>query len=113
MKGKRSDDVQGFAVLPRRWVVERTFGWLMRHRRLVRGYERTEASAKAWIHLAMIRIQLRRLASAPAYFHTFSDRLLARIVHKGIEQRSGESVRRLEITQPNEYATHRFFDYRL
>lgn len=59
---KRSDAVQGFAVLPRRWVVERTFGWLMRHRRLVRDYERTESSAEAWIHLTMIRIQLRRLA---------------------------------------------------
>jgi putative transposase len=59
---KRSDDLNGFAVVPRRWVVERTFGWLMRHRRLVRDYERTEASAEAWIHLAMIRIQLRRLA---------------------------------------------------
>lgn len=52
----------GFTVLPRRWVVERTFGWLMRHRRLARDYERTEASAESWIHLAMIRIQLRRLA---------------------------------------------------
>ena len=59
---KRSDDVQGFVVLPRRWVVERTFGWLMRHRRLVRDYECTESSAEAWIQLAMIRIQLRRLA---------------------------------------------------
>jgi len=59
---KRSDKSIGFAVLPRRWVVERTFGWLMRHRRLVRDYERTEASAESWIHLAMIRIQLRRLA---------------------------------------------------
>jgi transposase len=59
---KRSDDISGFAVLPRRWVVERTFGWLMRHRRLVRDYECTESSAEAWIHLAMIRIQLRRLA---------------------------------------------------
>ena len=59
---KRSDAIPGFAVLPRRWIVERTFGWLMRHRRLVRDYERTEASAEAWIHLAMIRIQLRRLA---------------------------------------------------
>jgi len=58
---KRSDNVQGFVVLPRRWVVERTFGWLMRHRRLVRDYERTESSAEAWIQLAMIRIQLRRL----------------------------------------------------
>jgi len=59
---KRSDDVQGFAVLPKRWIVERTFGWLMRHRRLVRDYEQTESSAEAWVHLAMIRIQLRRLA---------------------------------------------------
>lgn len=59
---KRSDATSGFTVLPRRWIVERTFGWLMRHRRLVRDYERTEASAESWIHLAMIRIQLRRLA---------------------------------------------------
>jgi putative transposase len=59
---KRSDDVTGFKVLPRRWVVERTFGWLMRHRRLVRDYERTEMSAEAWVYIAMIRIQLRRLA---------------------------------------------------
>lgn len=59
---KRSDDTQGFAVLPRRWIVERTFGWLMRHRRLVRDYETTETSAQAFAYLAMIRIQLRRLA---------------------------------------------------
>lgn len=59
---KRSDDVSGFEVLPRRWVVERTFGWLMRHRRLVRDYETTESSAQAFAYLAMIRIQLRRLA---------------------------------------------------
>lgn len=58
----RSDDVKGFRVLPRRWVVERTFGWLMRQRRLVRDHETTEASAEAWIYLAMIRIQHRRLA---------------------------------------------------
>jgi putative transposase len=59
---KRADQAQGFAVLAQRWIVERTFGWLMRHRRLVRDYERTVTSAQAWIHLAMIRIQLRRLA---------------------------------------------------
>lgn len=59
---KRSDGVQGFEVLPRRWVVERTLGWLMRQRRLVRDYETTESSAEAWIYIAMIRIQLRRLA---------------------------------------------------
>ncbi len=59
---KRSDDVQGFKVLPHRWVVERTFGWLMYQRRLVRDYERTISSAEAWVYIAMIRIQLRRLA---------------------------------------------------
>ena len=59
---KRSDDAKGFQVLPRRWVVERTFAWLMRHRRLFRDYETTETSAEAWAYIAMIRIQLRRLA---------------------------------------------------
>ena len=59
---KRSDTNQGFHVLPRRWIVERTFGWLMHHRRLVRDFETTTASAEAWICIAMIRIQLRRLA---------------------------------------------------
>jgi len=59
---KRSDSTVGFKVLPRRWVVERTFGWFMRQRRLVRDYETTETSAEAWIYIAMIRIQLRRLA---------------------------------------------------
>jgi len=59
---KRSDDLMGFKVLPHRWVVERTFGWLMYQRRLVRDYERTLSSAEAWIYIAMIRLQLRRLA---------------------------------------------------
>jgi putative transposase len=59
---KRSDAVRGFKVLPRRWVVERTLGWLMRHRRLVRDYERCESSAESWVYIAMLRIQLRRLA---------------------------------------------------
>jgi putative transposase len=59
---KRSDDLAGFKVLPRRWVVERTFGWLMRNRRLVRDHEETETSATAFIHLALIRLMLRRLA---------------------------------------------------
>lgn len=59
---KRCAKADGFTLLPRRWVVERTFGWLMCHRRLVRDYERTESSAEAWIYIAMIRVQLRRLA---------------------------------------------------
>ena len=59
---KRSDDMTGFEVLPRRWVVERTFGWFMQQRRLVRDYEKTESSATGWIQLAMIGVLLRRLA---------------------------------------------------
>ena len=59
---KRSDTNAGFTVLPRRWIVERTFGWLMRQRRLVRDFETSETSAEAWVYIAMIRIQLRRLA---------------------------------------------------
>jgi transposase len=58
---KRSDNLTGFHVLPKRWVVERTFGWLMKHRRLVRDYEKTESSAVGWIVVALIRIMLGRL----------------------------------------------------
>jgi putative transposase len=58
----RCDDVHGFKVLPKRWVVERTFAWLVQHRRLVRDYEKTECSAAGWIAIALTRIMLRRLA---------------------------------------------------
>lgn len=53
---------KGFKILRRRWVVERTFGWLMKQRRLVRDYEHTVDSAEAWPYIAMIRIMIRRLA---------------------------------------------------
>lgn len=59
---KRSDDVKGFKVLPRRWVVERTFGWLVRNRRLARDYERLTATSEAMIKIAMIRLMAIRLA---------------------------------------------------
>ena len=52
---------QGFQVLPRRWVVERSFGWLMRWRRLVRGYEAHIDVSEAIAHAAMGSILLRRL----------------------------------------------------
>jgi len=54
---------KGFQVLPKRWVVERTFAWLSRHRRLARDYERLAESSEAFIYVAMIRLGLRRLAT--------------------------------------------------
>ena len=59
---KRSDDVKGFKVLPHRWVVERTFGWLGRYRRLSKDYEGLTESSQALIYAAMIKIMIRRLA---------------------------------------------------
>jgi len=58
----RPDGQRGFAVLARRWVVERTFAWLGLHRRLAKDYERLPASSEAFIYIAMTRIMLRRLA---------------------------------------------------
>lgn len=60
----RPAGARGFTVLPRRWVVERTFAWLTRQRRLARDYERDPAVAEAMVKLAMIRLMLRRLARA-------------------------------------------------
>jgi putative transposase len=59
---KRSDQAQGFVLLPRRWVVERTFAWLGRCRRLAKDFEATVASATAWVFVAHIRLLTRRLA---------------------------------------------------
>ncbi|WP_373514889.1 IS5 family transposase [Persicitalea sp.] len=58
---KRNDDVKGFAVLPRRWVVERTFAWLSFNRRLSKDYEKLTRNSEAMVYLAMIRIMLKRL----------------------------------------------------
>ncbi|MGW3661514.1 IS5 family transposase [Streptomyces sp. NPDC005151] len=65
---KRSDDMTGFVVLPRRWVVERTLGWLMRSRRLARDYETLPASSEAFIHWSATMLMAHRLArtTAPA-----------------------------------------------
>src|SRR5215217_5939842 len=59
---ERSADTEGFAVLPHRWIVERTLGWLMRNRRLSKDYERLVQSSEAFIEVAMIRLILKRLA---------------------------------------------------
>jgi putative transposase len=53
---------EGFVVLPRRWVVERTFAWLLRWRRLHRDVEKLPESSQAWIYIAMTKLMLQRLA---------------------------------------------------
>ena len=60
---KRSDTAKGFVLLPRRWVVERTFAWLGRNRRLAKDFERTIESATAWLYLASVQQITRRIAS--------------------------------------------------
>ena len=61
-KGQEPPPRPAFTVLPRRWVVERTFSWLRQNRRLSKGYERLPESAEAFIHVAMTRLMVRRLA---------------------------------------------------
>jgi transposase len=53
---------RGFAVQPKRWIVERTFGWLNRYRRLCKDHERTTESSGAFVQVAMIHVMIRRLA---------------------------------------------------
>jgi hypothetical protein len=59
---KRSDRAKGFVVLPRRWVVERTFAWLNRNRRLAKAFENSIASATAWLFMAYVQFLARRIA---------------------------------------------------
>ena len=60
---KRSDHAQGFVVLPKRWIVERTIGWLNRCRRLARDWENLNRKALAFLRLASIRLMLRKLCN--------------------------------------------------
>ena len=61
---KRTDDQTGFVVLPKRWIVERTFGWFGRYRRLSKDYEEHPSSSEAMIRITMIQVMLKRLEHA-------------------------------------------------
>lgn len=63
---KRSDAAKGLVLLPRRWVVERTFGWLVKARRLVRDHERNPRRHEALVYIAMIGHSARHLTASPA-----------------------------------------------
>jgi putative transposase len=58
---KRNADLKGFVVLPKRWIVERTFAWFGKYRRLSKDYETLTDSSRAMIHIAMINLMVHRL----------------------------------------------------
>ena len=60
----KRNELHTFVVLPKRWIVERTFAWISRNRRLARDFERYARTVAAFIRLAMIRLMLRRLTKA-------------------------------------------------
>jgi putative transposase len=61
---ERPEEQQGFQVLPRRWVVERTFAWLERYRRLSKDYEHCLENSEGMIYIASIHTMLKRVAAA-------------------------------------------------
>jgi putative transposase len=64
---KRSDKAQGFVVIPKRWIVERTFGWFNRYRRLSQDYELLPETSETIIQVTMIHLMIRRLARIAPY----------------------------------------------
>jgi putative transposase len=62
---KRPDDLHSFQVLPKRWIVERTFAWLGKYRRLSKDYEAKTETSETLIYLAMIHLMVRRLCADP------------------------------------------------
>jgi putative transposase len=64
---KRSNAVKGFVVIPKRWIVERTFGWFNRYRRLSKDYELLPETSEAIIQVTMIHLMIRRLARIAPY----------------------------------------------
>ncbi len=73
-----TDKARGFKVLPRRWVVKRTFAWRGRCRGLAKDWEKSVASAEAWVTIAHIRVLTRRLARVLILFKHFRGRLLVK-----------------------------------
>ena len=59
---KRTDNLKGFKVIPKRWIVERTFGWLNHYRRLSKDYEPDCKTSETMVYVAMIHIMVRRLS---------------------------------------------------
>ena len=95
---QRNDkQVKGFVVLPKRWVVERTLGWINRARRLAKDFEATIASALAWLLIALPFLLTRRLARLSTQPVCFSSRALtARIILRTasyVEARAGGRTR--------------------
>jgi putative transposase len=64
---KRSDKAKGFVVIPKRWIVERTFGWFNRYRRLSKDYELLPETSEALIQVTMIHLMIRRLVRIAPY----------------------------------------------
>ena len=64
---RRPAEQHSFQVLPRRWVVERTFGWLNRQRRLSKDYEALCETTETWLYISMTGLMLRRLARFPTF----------------------------------------------
>ena len=60
---RRCDQSQGFKVLPKRWIVERTFGWLSKYRRMSKDYETKTESSVSMIHIAMTRLMVARISN--------------------------------------------------
>lgn len=61
---KRTDDLKGFKVLPKRWIVERTFGWFNNYRRLSKDYEYDPKTSETMIYIAMTSLMLKRLCES-------------------------------------------------
>ncbi len=72
---KRADAIKGFVVIPERWIVERTFGWLNRYRRLSKDYELLPETSEAVIQVAMIHLMIRRLARIAPYYRALHPKL--------------------------------------